>query len=104
MKLLDPFCLVVTISLARLASIAPFRSHRAREYAKHIKTGGCGTAVHLAESAYPILATPGFCEALLKLQPEQGERSAGADFDSEDLNRFVQRGSAWNYPVVPWED
>jgi hypothetical protein len=104
MKLLDPFSLVVTISLARLASLAAVRSHPAREYAKHIKTGACGTAVQLAESAFPILATPGFCETLLKLRPEQGDRKASADFDSEDLNRFVQRGRAWNYPVVPWED
>ena len=104
MKLLDPFSLVVTLSLARLASLAPFRSPPARQYTKHSKTGEGGTAVHLAEGAFPILATPGFCETLLKLLPEQGERSAGADFDSEDLNRFVQRGSAWNYPVVPWED
>jgi hypothetical protein len=61
------------------------------------------TAVYLAESAFPILATPGFCETLLKLRPEQGDRKA-SDFDSEDLNRFIQRGSAWNYPIVPWED
>ena len=104
MKLLDPFSLVVTIGLARLASLALVRSHPAREYAKHIKTGGCETGAHLAESAFPILATPGFCETLLKLRPEQGDRKASADFDSEDLNRFIQRGSAWNYPSVPWED
>jgi hypothetical protein len=104
MKLLDPFSLVVTISLARLASLAPVRPHPAREYAKHIKTGEGATAVHLAEGAFPILATPGFCETLLKLQPEPGDRKASADFDSEDLNRFIQRGSAWNYPIVPWED
>jgi hypothetical protein len=53
------------------------------------------------------LATPGFCETLLKLRPEQGDGKASADFDSEDLNRFVQPASAWNYPnhpVAPWED
>jgi hypothetical protein len=104
MKLLDPFSLVVTISLARLASLAPVRSHPAQEYAKYIKTGEGATAVNLAEGAFPILATPGFCETLLKLRPEQGDRKASADFDSEDLNRFIQRGSAWNYPIVPWED
>jgi len=104
MKLLDPVSLVVTISLARLAPLAPFRSHLAREYAKHIKTGEGGSAVHLAEGAFPILATPGFCETLLKLWPEPGDRKASADFDSEDLNRFIQRGSAWNYPIVPWEN
>ena len=104
MKLLDLFSLVVTISLARLASLAPFRSHPAREYAKHSKTDEGGTAVRLAEGAFPILATPGFCETLLKLRPEQGDRKASADFDSEDLNRFTQLGSAWNYPIVPWED
>jgi hypothetical protein len=104
MKLLDPFSLVVTISLARLASLAPFRSHPAREYAKHTKTGEGATAVHLTEAAFPILATPGFCETLLKLRPEQGDRKATADFDSEDSTRFIQRGSAWNYPIVPWED
>jgi hypothetical protein len=104
MKLLDPFSLVVTSSLARLASLALVRSHPAREYAKHIKTGGCGSAVHLAEGAFPILATPGFCETLLKLRPEPGDRKASADFDSEDLNCFVQPASAWNYPVVPWDD
>jgi hypothetical protein len=104
MKLLDPFSLVVTISLARLASLASVRSHPAQEYAKHIKTGEGGTAVHLAEGAFPILATPGFCETLLKLRSEQGDRKASADFDFEDSNRFIQRGRAWNYPIVPWED
>ena len=104
MKLLDPFSLVVASSLARLASLAPVRSHPAREYAKHIKTGACGTPARLAESAFPILATPGFCETLLKLPPEQGERPANADFDSEDLDRSIQRGRAGNYPIVPWED
>jgi hypothetical protein len=104
MKLLDPVSLVVTISLARLASLAPFRSHPAREYAKHSKTAEGGAAVHLAEGAFPILATPGFCETLLKLRPEPGHRKVSADFDSEDLNRFIQRGRVWNYPIVPWED
>jgi hypothetical protein len=104
MHLLDLFSLVVTSSLARLASLAPVRSHPAREYAKHIKTAGCGTPARLAESAFPILATPGFCETHLKLRPEQGERPANADFDSEDLDRFIQRGRAGNYAIVPWED
>jgi hypothetical protein len=104
MKLLDPFSLVVTLSLARLASLALFRSPPARQYTKHSKTGEGGTAVHLAEGAFPILATPGFCETLLKLRLEPGDRRASADFDSEDLNRFIQLGSAWNYPIVPWED
>ena len=107
MKLPDPFSLVVTLSLARLASLATFRSHPAREYTKHSGTSEGGTAVHLAEGAFPILATPGFCETMLKLWPEQGDRKASADFDSEDLNRFVQPASAWNYPnhpVAPWED
>ena len=104
MKLLDRFSLVATSSLSRLASLAPVRSHPARGYAKHIKTGGCRTAVHLAESAFPILATPGFCETLLKLRPEQVDRPANADLDSEDLDRLIQRSSAWNYPIVPWED
>jgi hypothetical protein len=104
MKLLDPFSLVVTISLARLAPLAPIRSHPAREYAKHIKTGEGATAVHLAEGAFPILATAGYCETLLKLRSEQGDHSANADFDSENLHRFIQCGSAWNYPIVPWEN
>jgi hypothetical protein len=104
MKLLDPFSLVVTLSLARLASLATFRSHPAREYTKHSGTSEGETAVHLAEGAFPILATPGFCETLLKLRLEQGDRRGSADFDSEDLNRSVQLGSAWNYPMVPWED
>ena len=104
MNLLDLFSLVVTGSLARLASLASVRSDPVREYAKHIKTAGCGTPARLAESAFPILATPGFCETHLKLRPEQGERPANADFDSEDLDRFIQRGRAGNYPIVPWED
>ena len=104
MKLLGPVSMVVTISLARLASVAPVRSHPAREYAKHIKPGEGGAAVHLAEGAFPILATPGFCETLLKLRPEPGDPKASADFDSEDLNRFIQHGRAWNYPMIPWED
>ena len=104
MKLLDPVSSVVTISLARLASLAPFHSHPARDYAKHIKTGEGGTAIHLGEGAFPILATPGFCETLLKLQPEPDDGKASADFDSKDVNRFIQPGTAWNYPIVPWED
>ena len=104
MKLLGLFSLVVTIGLARLASLAPVRLHPAREYVKYIKTDDGATAVHLAEGAFPILATPGFCETLLKLRPEPGDRKGSADFDSEDLNRFTQRGNAWNYPIVPWEN
>jgi hypothetical protein len=107
MKLLDPFSFVVTTSLARLASLAPVRSHPERQYTKRLKTGGGRTAVHLAESAFPSLATPGFCETLLKLRPEQCDRKASADFDSENINRFVQPASACDYPnytVVPWED
>ena len=104
MKLLDRFSLAATSSLSRLASLAPVRSHPARGYAKHIKTGGCRTAVHLAESAFPILATPGFCETLLKLRPEQDDWPGSADFASEDLDRFIQRDNAWNYPIVPWEN
>jgi hypothetical protein len=101
MKLLDPFCLVVTSSLTRLASFAPVRSHCAGGYAKHIKTGTYGTAVRLAQSAFPILATPGYCETLLKLRLEQGDRQGSAGFDSENLNRFIQHAGAWNYTVVP---
>ena len=104
MNLLDLLSLVVTSSFARLASLAPVRSHPAREYAKHIKTAGCGSPARLAESAFPILATPGFCETLLKLPPDQGEPAANADFDSEDLDRFIQRAGARTYPIVPWED
>ena len=104
MKLLDSFSLVVTSSLARLASLAPVRSHPARKYAKHIKTAGCGTPARLAESAFPILATPGFCETLLKLPPDQGEPPANAACDSEDLDRLIQRGGARTYPIVRWED
>jgi hypothetical protein len=50
------------------------------------------------------LATAGYCETLLKLRLEQGDRQAGADSDSENLNRFGQHAGRWNYPVVPWED
>lgn len=104
MKLLDPVSLVVTTSLARLASLDPFRSHPARDYAKRSKADEDGAAVHLAEGAFPILATPGFCETLLKLRPEQGDRKARADFDSEDLDCSIHRDRVWNYPIVPWED
>jgi hypothetical protein len=45
-----------------------------------------------------------YCETVLKLRPEQGDRPANAHLDSEDLDRLIQRGSAWNYPIVPWED
>ena len=104
MKLLDRFSLAAASSLARLAFLAPVRSHPTRNYVEHVKTAGCGTAVPLTESAFPIMATPGFCETLLKLRPEQDDWPGSADFASEDLDRFIQRDNAWNYPIVPWED
>ena len=104
MKLLGHFRSVATGSLTRLASFAPARAHSAGGYAKHIETGTYGTAVHFAQSAFPILATAGYCETLLKLRLEQGEQQSGADFDSENLNRLSQHAGTWNYPVVPWED
>lgn len=104
MKLLGHFRSVATGSLTRLASFVPARAHSAGGYAKHIETGTYGTAVHFAQSAFPILATAGYCETLLKLRLEQGDRQSGADSDSENLNRFSQHAGTWNYPVVPWED
>jgi hypothetical protein len=104
MKLLGHFRSITTSSLTRLASFAPARAYSAGGYAKHIETGTYGTAVHFAQSAFPILATAGYCETLLKLRLEQGDRQAGADSDSENLNRFGQHAGRWNYPVVPWED
>jgi hypothetical protein len=104
MKLLDPLSLIVTGSFARLTLLAAVRSHPTQESAKHNRAGGCGKGASLAESAFPILTVPGLCETLLKLRPEQGDQQADANFDSEDLNRFVERSSAWNYPIVPWED
>jgi hypothetical protein len=104
MQLLDSFSLVVASNLARLASLAPVRSHPAREYPRQIKSGRCRAGVHLAESAFPILATAGYCETVLKLRPEQGDQPANAHLDSEDLDCLIQHGGALNYPIVPWED
>jgi hypothetical protein len=89
MKFLDPFSLVVTSSLARLASLVPVRSLTVKSMLKHNGAGGCRTAVPLAESASPIFAIPGLWETLVKLRPEQGDRQGSADFDPEDSNRFV---------------
>jgi hypothetical protein len=93
-KLIDSLSLIVTGSLARLTLLAAVRSHPTQEYAKHNRAGGCGKGASLAESAFAILAVPGLCETLLKLRPEQGDRQSDANFDPEDLIRFVRHSSA----------
>ena len=104
MKSLCHFRSVATSSLTRLASFAPSPAHSSGGYGKNIETGTYGTAVHFAQSAFPILATAGYCETLLKLRLEQGDRQGSADFDSENSDRLTQHADTWNYKVVPWED
>ena len=61
------------------------------------------TIVRLAESAFPILSTPGFWETFKQRRLDQVNRRARGNLDPEDLNRLDQR-STWSYTIVPWED
>lgn len=100
MKILDPLAFIVTHSLARLGAPVPTKTHTVRSVLKQNSAVECGPAVRLVESAFPMLAIPGFWEMLRKCRSEQGHRELSSDFDPEDYNR----GSCWNYPIVPWED
>jgi hypothetical protein len=93
MKILDTLACIVTHSLARLRAPVPVQTHRVRTILKQNSAVGRGPAVRLVESAFPMLAIPGFWEMLRKCQSEQGYRELSSDFDPEDCNRFIKRGS-----------
>jgi hypothetical protein len=100
MKILDPLAFIVTHSLARLGAPVPVQTHTDRSILKQNSAIECGPAVRLVQSAFPMLAIPGFWEMLRKFQSEQGHRELSSDFDPEDF----KRGSWWNYTIVPRED
>jgi hypothetical protein len=104
MKILDTLACIVTHSLARLGAPVPAQTHTVRTVLKQNSAAECGRAVRLVESAFPMLAIPGFWEMLRKCRSEQAHRELSSDFDPEDCNRFIKRGSWWNYTIVPWED
>jgi hypothetical protein len=104
MKILDPLAFIVTHSLARLRAPISLQTHPVRSILQENSAVGRGPAVRLVQSAFPMLAIPGFWETLRKFQCEQGHRELSGDVDPEDFNRFSQRSSGWNYTSVPWED
>lgn len=104
MDILDPFAFIVTHSLARLGAPVPVQTYTDRSILKQNSAVGRGPAVRLVESAFPMLAIPGFWEMLCKFRSEQAHRELSGDSDPEDFSRFIKRGSSWNYTLVPWDD
>jgi hypothetical protein len=104
MKILDPLASIVTHSLARLGAPVPVQTHTVRSILKQNSALEYGPAIRLVENAFPMLAIPGFWEMLRKFRSEQNRRELSSDFDPEDCNRIIKRGSWWNYTIVPWED
>jgi hypothetical protein len=103
MKIFDAFAFIVTRHLARPAAPVPVQTPTVRGILKGNTAIGCGIAACLTESAFPMVAIPGSWEMLRKFRSE-GDRGLSSDVDPEDFNRFVERGSKWNYTIVPWED
>jgi hypothetical protein len=81
MKILDPLVFIVTHSLARLGAPVPVQTQTVRSILKQNSAVGCGPAVRLVESAFPMLAIPGFWEMLRTFRSEQGQREPSSDFD-----------------------
>ncbi len=104
MKILGPLAFIVTHSLARLGAPVPVQTHTVRSILKQNSAVECGPAIRLVESAFPMLAIPGFGEMLQKVRSEQSHRELSSDSEPEDFSRFNNRGSSWNYAIVPWED
>ena len=104
MKILDPFASIVAHSLARLGAPVPVQTHPVPSILKQNSAVGCRPAVRLVESAFPMLAIPGFLGMLWKFRSEQRDRELRSDVVPEDCNRFVQCDRGWNYTIVPWED
>jgi hypothetical protein len=104
MKILDPLAFIVTHSLARLGAPVPVQTHPVPSILKQNSAVACRPAVRLVESAFPMLAIPGFCEMLRKFRSKQGDRELSSDIDPEAFNRLVQGSSGWNYTILPWED
>jgi hypothetical protein len=104
MKILDPLAFIVTHRLARLAAPVPVQTHTVRSILERNSALECGPAVRLVESAFPMLAIPGFWEMLRKFRSEQGHRELSSDFDPEDFNRFIKRRSGRKFTIVPWEE
>jgi hypothetical protein len=104
MKILDPLTFIVTHRLPRLAALVRVQTHTVRSILKQNSAVACGSVVRPVESAFPILAIPGFWEMVRTFRSEQGNRELTSDVDSQDCNRFVQRDRDWNYTIVPWED
>jgi hypothetical protein len=104
MKILDPLAFIVTHSLARLGAPVPVETHPVPSILKQNSAVGRRPAVRLVESAFPMLAIPGFWELLRKFPSEQGHRELSSDVDPEDFDRFSKRGNSWNHTIVPWED
>jgi hypothetical protein len=104
MKILDPLTLIVTHSLPRLAALVRVQTHTVRSILKQNSVVACGPVVRPVESAFPILAIPGFWEMVRTFRFEQGDRELSSDVDPEDCNGFGQRERGWNYTIVPWED
>jgi hypothetical protein len=64
MKILDPLAFIVTHRLARLSAPVPVQTHPVRSILRQHSAIGRGPAGRLVESAFPMLAIPGFWEML----------------------------------------
>ena len=104
MNVLDPLTFIVTHSLPRLAALVRVQTHTVRSILKQNGAVACGPVVRPVESAFPILAIPGFWEMVRTFRSEQGGKELSNDVDPHDCNRFVQRDRGWNCTIVPWED
>jgi hypothetical protein len=104
MKILDPLAFIVAHSLARLGAPVPVQTHPVPSILKQNSAVRSRPAVRLVESAFPMLATPGFLGMFRKFRSEQRDRELRSDVDPEDCHRFVQRDRGWNYTIVSWED
>ena len=102
MKILDPLTLIVTHGLPLLTALVRVQPHTVRSILRQNSAVACGPVVRQVESAFSILAIPGFREMVRKFPSEQGHRELSSD--PEDFDRFSKRGNSWNYTVVPWED
>ena len=84
MKVLDPLTFIVTHSLPRPAALVRVQKHTVRSILKQNSAVACGPVVRPVESAFPILAIPGFWEMVRTFRSEQGDQELSSDVDPED--------------------
>jgi hypothetical protein len=81
MEVLDPLTLIVTQNLPRPAALVRVQTHTVRSILKQNGAVACRPVVRPVESAFPILAIPGFWEIVRTFRSEQGGREFTSDVD-----------------------